>query len=80
MLTQAAVSGMVDRLRGLKENVIMGRIIPAGTGIAQHQDNLVGQHVDLVDDYIDEAQVFPAADGSDAEDVMLAAEGQKGGD
>jgi hypothetical protein len=32
---------MVDRLRGLKENVIMGRIIPAGTGIVQHQENLV---------------------------------------
>jgi DNA-directed RNA polymerase subunit beta' len=32
---------MVDRLRGLKENVIMGRIIPAGTGIVQHQEDLV---------------------------------------
>ena len=41
MLTQAAVSGMIDRLRGLKENVIMGRIIPAGTGIVQHQEDLV---------------------------------------
>jgi len=35
------VSGMIDRLRGLKENVIMGRIIPAGTGIVQHQEDLV---------------------------------------
>jgi len=35
------VSGMVDRLRGLKENVIMGRIIPAGTGIVQHQEDLI---------------------------------------
>jgi DNA-directed RNA polymerase subunit beta' len=40
VLTQAAVSGMVDRLRGLKENVIMGRIIPAGTGIVHHPDDL----------------------------------------
>jgi DNA-directed RNA polymerase subunit beta' len=40
VLTQAAVSGMIDRLRGLKENVIMGRIIPAGTGIVPHQDDL----------------------------------------
>jgi DNA-directed RNA polymerase subunit beta' len=31
---------MVDRLRGLKENVIMGRIVPAGTGIVQHQDDI----------------------------------------
>jgi DNA-directed RNA polymerase subunit beta' len=40
VLTQASVSGMVDRLRGLKENVIMGRIVPAGTGIVQHQDDV----------------------------------------
>ena len=78
VLTQAAVSGMVDRLRGLKENVIMGRVIPAGTGIAQHQDDLAEPGMDLVDDYIDEAQI-PAADDSDAE-VILATEGQEGSD
>jgi DNA-directed RNA polymerase subunit beta' len=33
VLTEAAISGKVDRLRGLKENVIMGRLIPAGTGL-----------------------------------------------
>ena len=33
VLTEAAVSGKVDHLRGLKENVIMGRLIPAGTGM-----------------------------------------------
>ena len=33
MLTEAAISGRVDYLRGLKENVIMGRLIPAGTGM-----------------------------------------------
>ena len=32
MLTEAAVSGRVDSLTGLKENVIVGRLIPAGTG------------------------------------------------
>ena len=32
MLTEAAVSGRVDGLHGLKENVIVGRLIPAGTG------------------------------------------------
>ena len=32
VLTQAAVEGKVDNLRGLKENVIVGRLIPAGTG------------------------------------------------
>ena len=32
MLTEAAVQGKVDMLEGLKENVIVGRLIPAGTG------------------------------------------------
>jgi DNA-directed RNA polymerase subunit beta' len=38
VLTEAAVSGKVDSLRGLKENVIVGRLIPAGTGLAYHLD------------------------------------------
>jgi DNA-directed RNA polymerase subunit beta' len=33
VLTEAAIKGKVDDLRGLKENVIMGRLIPAGTGL-----------------------------------------------
>jgi len=33
VLTEAAINGKVDRLIGLKENVIMGRLIPAGTGL-----------------------------------------------
>jgi DNA-directed RNA polymerase subunit beta' len=36
VLTEAAVSGKVDHLRGLKENVIMGRLIPAGSGISEY--------------------------------------------
>ncbi|HXG78657.1 MAG TPA: DNA-directed RNA polymerase subunit beta' [Methyloceanibacter sp.] len=49
VLTEAAVNGKVDRLEGLKENVIVGRLIPAGTGgalarlnkIASHRDELI---------------------------------------
>jgi DNA-directed RNA polymerase subunit beta' len=37
VLTEAAISGKVDHLRGLKENVIMGRLIPAGTGLPQYK-------------------------------------------
>tara|TARA_R110002110_G_scaffold415719_2_gene654261 strand:- start:27880 stop:32091 length:4212 start_codon:yes stop_codon:yes gene_type:complete len=37
VLTEAAVSGKRDELRGLKENVIVGRLIPAGTGLASHE-------------------------------------------
>jgi DNA-directed RNA polymerase subunit beta' len=38
VLTEAAVRGLRDDLRGLKENVIVGRLIPAGTGFAHHED------------------------------------------
>ena len=38
VLTEASVSGKRDELRGLKENVIVGRLIPAGTGFAYHHD------------------------------------------
>jgi DNA-directed RNA polymerase subunit beta' len=36
VLTEAAIMGKRDELRGLKENVIVGRLIPAGTGLAYH--------------------------------------------
>ena len=36
VLTEAAIQGKVDLLRGLKENVIMGRLIPAGTGVTNY--------------------------------------------
>jgi len=38
VLTEAAISGKVDYLRGLKENVIMGRLIPAGTGMEYYHN------------------------------------------
>jgi DNA-directed RNA polymerase subunit beta' len=38
VLTEAAISGKVDYLRGLKENVIMGRLIPAGTGMEYYRN------------------------------------------
>ena len=37
VLTEAAIQGKVDYLRGLKENVIMGRLIPAGTGVPTYK-------------------------------------------
>jgi DNA-directed RNA polymerase subunit beta' len=51
VLTEAAVRGMRDDLRGLKENVIVGRLIPAGTGFAHHeerrrtQEDILGQEL-----------------------------------
>jgi DNA-directed RNA polymerase subunit beta' len=38
VLTEAAVTGKQDHLRGLKENVVVGRLIPAGTGLSYHAD------------------------------------------
>ncbi len=38
VLTEAAVTGKKDNLRGLKENVVVGRLIPAGTGLAYHAE------------------------------------------
>ncbi len=47
VLTEAAIMGKRDELRGLKENVIVGRLIPAGTGLAYHQAR---KAKDLMDD------------------------------
>jgi DNA-directed RNA polymerase subunit beta' len=53
VLTEAAVSGKIDDLRGLKENVMVGRLIPAGTGYTYHQGRKIKR-----------AKVTPAASGS----------------
>ncbi|HXK00551.1 MAG TPA: DNA-directed RNA polymerase subunit beta' [Buchnera sp. (in: enterobacteria)] len=44
VLTESAVAGKKDELRGLKENVIVGRLIPAGTGYAYHKNRLYHRH------------------------------------
>ncbi|NOQ82092.1 MAG: DNA-directed RNA polymerase subunit beta' [Methylophaga sp.] len=46
VLTDAAVTGKRDPLRGLKENVIVGRLIPAGTGLAYHKERYRKRHPD----------------------------------
>ncbi|RID97360.1 DNA-directed RNA polymerase subunit beta' [Simplicispira hankyongi] len=46
VLTEAAIMGKRDELRGLKENVIVGRLIPAGTGMAYHQARKVKDAMD----------------------------------
>jgi DNA-directed RNA polymerase subunit beta' len=48
VLTEAAISGKVDGLRGLKENVIVGRVIPAGTGMGYYHDfHMADELVDI---------------------------------
>ena len=46
VLTEAAIMGKRDELRGLKENVIVGRLIPAGTGMAYHEARKVREQMD----------------------------------
>src|SRR5207245_1261393 len=64
VLTEAAICGKVDYLRGLKENVIMGRLIPAGTGLGayKHLDIEVETPVDAVE----QAEEALAASGDEA--------------
>lgn len=50
VLTEAAITGKVDPLVGLKENVIVGRLIPAGTGLASYRDTQVIQQESSVEE------------------------------
>ncbi|MBQ1936278.1 MAG: DNA-directed RNA polymerase subunit beta' [Bacteroidales bacterium] len=50
VLSEAAIRGRVDFLEGLKENVICGHLIPAGTGLRNYQDIIVGRKDELVAD------------------------------
>ena len=49
VLTEAAIMGKRDPLRGLKENVIVGRLIPAGTGLAYHQARKAKEQMDDIE-------------------------------
>ena len=57
VLTEAAINGKVDYLRGLKENVIVGRLIPAGTGMMRYHDFHV-EEPEVADVMEDEEGVF----------------------
>ena len=46
VLTEAAIKGKVDPLIGLKENVIIGKLIPAGTGLSIYKDIPINTEVD----------------------------------
>ena len=69
VLTEAAICGKVDELRGLKENVIMGRLVPAGTGLGAYS------RLDLVvHDNTTVDGAFAGDSGSVAEAVAFATE------
>ncbi|HOP39613.1 MAG TPA: DNA-directed RNA polymerase subunit beta' [Geobacteraceae bacterium] len=54
VLTQAAIEGKVDSLRGLKENVIMGRLIPAGTGLSRYRNLRIVVENDQVEEIVEQ--------------------------
>ena len=66
VLTEAAIMGKRDDLRGLKENVIVGRLIPAGTGLAYHntrRKQQAGEDLAATPSYHgDRTPAFPAQD------------------
>jgi DNA-directed RNA polymerase subunit beta' len=76
VLTEAAIMGKRDELRGLKENVIVGRLIPAGTGMAYHEARKVKEKMDDEERRaIAEADaVSLAADQADASSTSESAE------
>nr|WP_315849457.1 DNA-directed RNA polymerase subunit beta' [uncultured Rhodoferax sp.] len=76
VLTEAAIMGKRDELRGLKENVIVGRLIPAGTGLAYHEARKVRETMDDAERRaIAEAEAAELAGGADATGELEANEG-----
>ena len=82
VLTEAAIKGKVDHLLGLKENVIIGKLIPAGSGLAAyrkldeiedevHEENRFREVSNLADD-LREEEAAPLADDEPEEDEILS--------
>src|SRR5207244_4574831 len=59
VLTEAAISGRIDYLRGLKENVIMGRLIPAGTGMEYYRNVEIERDETIGEAQREELDEFP---------------------
>lgn len=73
VLTDAALSGKRDYLRGLKENVIIGHLIPAGTGSRHYQNAQAVVMEDAAEDFAEELEVSPASNEpglDEAEDAL----------
>jgi DNA-directed RNA polymerase subunit beta' len=72
VLTEAALAGKIDNLVGLKENVILGHLIPAGTGFRTYQDGEVRIRPQALEGLVPEkedvlARHFPLLDGGASE-------------
>ena len=74
VLTEAAVRGSSDSLRGLKENVIVGRLIPAGTGMASHEERRRRRTAALEEAFLSEEEMAAEAvvEGEAGEEVEVS--------
>jgi DNA-directed RNA polymerase subunit beta' len=79
VLTEAAVRGLKDELRGLKENVIVGRLIPAGTGFAHHAERRRTREQEFAEQLqeLEDAQNAAAAAEAEAAESGSAEEGDE---
>jgi len=79
VLTEAAIMGKRDELRGLKENVIVGRLIPAGTGLAYHEARKVRESMDDAERRaIADAEALELAGGVEASETTVGGESSDG--
>ena len=62
VLTEAAIKGKVDHLVGLKENVIIGKPIPAGTGMRKYRDVKLDTELELDDEDVEEIEIIGGAE------------------
>ncbi|MFA5668604.1 MAG: DNA-directed RNA polymerase subunit beta' [Balneolaceae bacterium] len=71
VLTQASIEAKKDFLRGLKENVVVGHKVPAGTGLHEYNDIIVGSNKDMEETEVEVAKVFEELSGSDQESAEV---------
>ena len=69
VLTQASIEAKRDFLRGLKENVVVGHKVPAGTGLREYNELIVGSRKDMEEGEEEVAKVFQALGGEDTESI-----------
>ena len=69
VLTQASIEAKRDYLRGLKENVVVGHKVPAGTGLRDYNELIVGSRKDMEEGEEEVAKVFEALGGEDTESI-----------
>ena len=78
VLTDAAIKGRVDPLVGLKENVIIGKLIPAGTGLRKYRNTAlstdVNNTIDFGDEDADEEGVIAEAEDVAADEAAAVTE------